>query len=194
MTSPPPADEVTVIRAHLDGSTPGLYAYALVRQSFAALLLDGAAAFADEVDRPRPRRGAPGPYRRHRRAPPRPDAAHGPSPRRPVARLVSSRPAWPGAPVMGCPGPAVPDAAMQRAILLAARCLLDASPEAAEAAHGWAVTSAEDCPGCAVVASLQLGFAIAAGLDGDDLVTGPLLARLTAMVEAARAELDGAAN
>ena len=46
---PGPANPVTVIRAHLDGSTPGLYVYALVRQSFAALLLDGAAAFADEV-------------------------------------------------------------------------------------------------------------------------------------------------
>ena len=38
------------------------------------------------------------------------------------------------------------------------------------------------------------GFAIAAGLDGREFVTGPLLDRLTAMVEAARAELDGAAN
>ena len=87
-----------------------------------------------------------------------------------------------------------PDPGQQRAILIAARCILDATPAGAEAAAGWADVAADICPGCAVVSSLQLAFAIAAGLNGDDLVTGPLLARLTAMVEAARAELDGAAN
>ena len=89
---------------------------------------------------------------------------------------------------------AEPNAGMQRAILLAARCLLDGTPGAAEPAHGWAVTAAAECPGCAVVASLQLGFALAASLAGQEFVTGELLGRLTAMVEAARAELDGAGN
>jgi hypothetical protein len=89
---------------------------------------------------------------------------------------------------------AEPNAGMQRAILLAAKCLLDGTQEAAEPAHGWAVTAAADCPGCAVVASLQLGFTLTAALNGDDWVTGKLLARLRVMVEATRAELDGAGN
>lgn len=43
------ADEVTVIRAHLDGGAPGLYVFALCRQSLAARLIADSAGFADEV-------------------------------------------------------------------------------------------------------------------------------------------------
>lgn len=46
----PPADELTVVRAHLTGGAPGVYAVVLCRQSFAARLVEGADAFADEVE------------------------------------------------------------------------------------------------------------------------------------------------
>lgn len=76
-----------------------------------------------------------------------------------------------------------------RAALGTARAVLGADPDAAHEAAG-----AGSCPACTVVSAVQFGFALAASLTGQEFVTGQLLARLLAAVDAAQRELDTGSN
>jgi len=82
--------------------------------------------------------------------------------------------------------PARPDITSQRAVLATARAILTgADPGAAHEAAGTAT-----CTVCTVVCALQLGFTLAAAVTGQDFVSGDLLDRLVALVDATERELD----
>jgi hypothetical protein len=88
--------------------------------------------------------------------------------------------------------PARPAIADQRATLAAARAILASDPDAAHQA-----AESGSCPACTVIASLQLGFALAAATaTGEPFVTpgGQLHARLLAAINTAQRELDSAPN
>jgi hypothetical protein len=82
-----------------------------------------------------------------------------------------------------------PGLAEQRAVANAAIALLTHDPEGAAIA----VLRAR-CTVCAVIASLQLGNALATAVAGEDFMSEALRARLIALVEYAQAELRSASN
>jgi hypothetical protein len=85
--------------------------------------------------------------------------------------------------------PARPTIADQRAVLAAARAvILGADPAAHEAAAAGA------CPACTTLAAISFGFALAASVAGETLVSETLRLRLLAAVNTAQAELDAFPN
>ena len=86
---------------------------------------------------------------------------------------------------------AQPGTAEQRAVLMVAHAILNGAN--AEVIHACATVSGA-CPSCTAVAAVQLAFALAAAVDGQAWVTEELRARLTALLDAAQAELGSAPN
>jgi hypothetical protein len=80
-------------------------------------------------------------------------------------------------------------AADLRAVLLVARDVLNRLPGAAHDDAGTA-----DCPACAVIAAVQLGFTIAAELTSSEFMTGPLRKQLLGFIDATENELRAKPN
>lgn len=83
-----------------------------------------------------------------------------------------------------------PDIPEQRAVLAAARAMLQGSSpdQLHHAAEGG------DCPACATLAAVSFGFAIAQQLAGAGFVNGPLAPRLLTWIDQTEADLNSMGN
>ena len=81
-----------------------------------------------------------------------------------------------------------PGIADQRAVIALARAVAAGDPQAA------ALATLAPCPACLAIATMQLGYALAASVAGETFVTEPLLRRLLGLLDEAERELGAAPN